>query len=142
MPSECPRLLAIAGFAAFCHGPSLLALSAPSLGSAASFAVLGGSSVTSTGTTVVTGNLGVRPGGSISGFPPGVVKIGSIRDDLAQQAQNDATTAYNDIAARPCTPMSGQKPAPGVVYCISSVTGTLTLDAGGDKNAVWIFQST
>src|ERR1043166_2083715 len=141
MPSGHPRLLAIAGFAALCHGSPLLAQSAPSLGSAASFAVLGGTSVTNTGATVVTGNLGVRPGGSITVFPPGVVKVGSIRNDLAQQAQGDASAAYNDIASQSCKPVTSPTLGPGV-YCISSVAGTLTLDAGGDKNAVWIFRST
>src|SRR5579863_771953 len=71
----------------------------PPLGTAASFAVLGGSAVSNTGSTVVTGDLGVSPGTAITGFPPGIV-IGTIHDAdaVALQAQNDVTTAYGDAA--------------------------------------------
>jgi Ice-binding-like len=63
---------------------------APSLGSAASFAVLGGQTVTNTGPSVVNGNLGVSPGAAVTGFPPGIVVGGTIHaaDALALQAQS------------------------------------------------------
>ena len=123
---------------------------APSLGSAASFAVLGGQSVTNTGPTVVNGNLGVSPGTAVTGFPPGIVVGGTIHaaDAVALQAQSDVTTAYNVLAGQPCnTNLTGQDLGgltllPGV-YCFSSsaqLTGTLTLDAQGNPSAVFIFQ--
>jgi type VI secretion system secreted protein VgrG len=120
----------------------------PSLGAAASFAVLGGSSVTSSGSTVVTGNLGVSPGNSIIGSP--IVKVGATyrNDSVARQAQKDAAAAYGDLAGRTCghdlsgQDLGGRTLSPGV-YCFSSsaqLTGTLILDAAGDPNAVWVFQ--
>jgi len=83
---------------------------APGLGTAGSFAVLGGSAVTNTGPTIVTGDLGVSPGTAVTGFPPGSV-IGTIHsaDAVALQAQSDVTTAYNDLASQACNPaLTGQ----------------------------------
>jgi hypothetical protein len=122
----------------------------PSLGTASSFSVLAGSSVTNTGPTVVTGNVGVSPGSSVTGFPPGVIVGGSIHvnDAVAVQAQNDLTVAYNNAASQPCdVTLSGQDLGgltltPGT-YCFSSsaqLTGTLILDAQGNPDAVFIFQ--
>lgn len=119
---------------------------------AATFAVLGGSTVTNTGSTVVVGNVGVSPGTSITGFPPGTVSSGSIHsaDATAGQAQSDLTAAYNTAAGLPCpggnvltgTNLGGLTLAPGV-YCFSSsaqLTGTLVLNGGGNPNAQFIFQ--
>lgn len=119
------------------------------LGSAQSFAVLGGSTVTNTGPTLVTGDLGVWPGTAITGFPPGVVN-GTIHasDAVAHQAQNDVTIAYNALAgmapnqALTGTDLGGLTLTPGVYFFASSafLTGTLTLDAMGDPNAMFVFQ--
>jgi hypothetical protein len=121
-----------------------------SLGTAQNFGVLGGSAVTNTGATTVNGNVGVSPGSSVTGFPPGVVVGGAIHsnDAVAMQAQNDLTTAYNNIAATPCTVdltgqnLGGLTLTPGV-YCFSTsaqLTGALTLDALGNPNALFLFK--
>src|SRR5580658_5575281 len=126
------------------------AQTAPSLGTAQSFAVLGASAVTNTGPSVITGDLGLSPGTSITGFPPGIVDGGSIyaTDALAAQARADATAAYLDLAGEACnttygvpTDLGGKTLVPGV-YCFSSsaaLTGTLTLNAGGNPDAPFIF---
>jgi len=120
------------------------------LGTAASFGVLAGSTVTNTGPTIVNGDLGVSPGAAVTGFPPGVVN-GTIYagDAVAAQAKLDLTTAYLDAAGRTTAPITvsgnlgGQTLAPGLYKSTSSLeitSGDLTLDAQGDENAVWIFQ--
>lgn len=125
------------------------AATAPSLGAASSFAVLGGASVTNTGATAIIGELGVSPGTSVTGFPPGSVTGGTIHlnDAAASSAQTDLTTAYDDLAGQTCittisADLGGMTLIPGV-YCSGSsmaLTGTLTLDAEGDPDAVWVFQ--
>ena len=118
-------------------------------GTAAEYAVLGGSTVTNTGPSVLTGDLGLSPGTSITGFPPGTVN-GTIHrtDAAALQAQKDLTTAYDDAAGRSSTAtisadLGGQTLAPGVYTGAPSLhlTGTVTLDGEGDESAVFIFQA-
>lgn len=83
-----------------------------SLGSAQSFAVLGGSTVTNTGPSVIMGDLGVSPGSAVTGFPQGiVVPPGTmhIADAVALQAQSDVTTSYNILAGMaPTYDLTGQ----------------------------------
>ena len=118
------------------------------LGTAASFAVLAGQTVTNTGPSVITGGIGLSPGSAVTGFPPGTVH-GSIHtaDAVALQAQADLTTAYNDAASRATSAtvsadLGGQKLLPGVYTGGTlGLTGTLTLDAQGDPHAVFLFQS-
>ena len=122
------------------------------LGEAANFTILGGSTVTNTGATIVTGNLGLSPGSSVTGFPPGTVTGGSIHinDALATQAHADAATALTQLANETSTSnLSGQDLGtlgsplvPGVFHFNTSaqLTGTLILDTGGDPNAAFHFQ--
>ena len=117
------------------------------LGTAGNFGVLAGSAVTNTGPTVVNGSVGVWPGTSITGFPPGSVFPGSgtlhSADAVAQQAQSDLSAAYVDAANRVCGTtiaaglLGGLTLTPGV-YCMGAgnLTGTLTLNGPG----VYIFQ--
>ncbi len=131
--------------------PAVAATAPVGLGAAGSFAVLAGTTVTNTGPSRISGNLGVSPGTAVTGFPPGIVTGGTIHraDGVAGGAQSDLTTAYNDAAGRsptanvPAFIGAGQTLAPGVYKASSSldVGGSLTLDAHGDPNAVWIFQA-
>jgi hypothetical protein len=128
-----------------------LSPTALSLGRAQSFVVLGGSTVTNTGATQLTGDVGVSsPGVSVTGFPPGTVARGAqhVGDPVANQAQHDAQNAYTALSGRVCsTPLTGQDLggqtlSPGV-YCFTSsaqTTGRLVLDARGNPNGVWVFQ--
>jgi hypothetical protein len=117
----------------------------PSLGIAASFVVLGGSSVTSVGSEL-TGNVGVSPGTTVS-LTDTTVTLGTIDQDdaVARQAQRDNVAAYNDLVSRPCTTATNAltgSPAPGVICLSSSVQLDGTLELHGDANAVFIFKVT
>jgi type VI secretion system secreted protein VgrG len=141
-------LLGLAGSVVF--GGRAGAATAPGLGTADSFAVLAAETVTNTGPSVISGDLGVSPGTAVTGFPPGSVVNGMIRanDAVAAQAQADATTAFNNLAGQACdVDLTGQDlgglTLTAGVFCFSSsaqLTGTLTLDAQGDPDAVFIFQ--
>ncbi|MFC4590818.1 ice-binding family protein [Sphaerisporangium corydalis] len=142
-------LLAAGGVIATSSGAN--AVTAPvALGTAANFAVLAGSTVASTGPTAVTGDLGISPGSTLTGFPPGTVN-GAIHlaDATAAQAQVDLIAAYNDAAGRtPAvtipTELGGTTVTPGVYTSAAGtfdITGNLTLDAQGDPTAVFILQA-
>jgi hypothetical protein len=143
---------------------STLALAAPAqaqnavpLGGANAFAVLGATTVTNTGPSIITGDLGVSPGPSCTGLPapcigggPGTVN-GTIHltDAVAAQAQLDLTTAYNNAQSQTGaitvpTELGGTTRGPGVYNSAAGtfgITGTLTLDGQGNPNARFIFQT-
>ena len=120
------------------------------LGAAGStFAVLGGSAITNTGASVIFGNVGVAPGTSITGFGSATINGTTHNNDATSiQAQADllaAFTAGNLLTPNQTTltgDIGGRTLGPGVYPASSSlgITGTLTLDGGGDPNAVWVFQ--
>lgn len=138
------------GLAGLMATPASASQATVNLGTAAPFAVLAGTTVVNTGATVLSGDLGLSPGSSVVGFPPGTIINGAeyVADPTAVQAQNDLTTAYNDAASRtPATTVStdlgGQTLAPGVYNSASGIglTGTVTLDGQNNPNSVFIFQA-
>jgi hypothetical protein len=128
-------------------GSALAATASVGLGTAASFSVLAGSTVTNTGPTTMFGDLGLSPGSSVTGAPH-VLGATHVDDAVSIGAKNSLTTAYNDAASRPTngsagTDLAGQTFTPGVRTASSSLllsSGSVTLDAKGDPNAVFIFQ--
>ncbi|HEX8723252.1 MAG TPA: ice-binding family protein [Pyrinomonadaceae bacterium] len=121
-------------------------------GSTTTYAVLAASAVTSSGLTVLNGDLGVSPGTAITGFPPGVVTGAThVADPVAAQAQADAQVEYAYLDGLPCDPannltgvdLGGKVLKPGV-YCFDSsaqLTGTLILDAQGSCDSLFVFQT-
>ncbi len=124
------------------------------LASSANYSVLGGTTVTNTGPSVLNNSVGVSPGTAITGFPPGIVTPPAIIDAnasaTAAQAQLDLTAAYLDAAGRPLNAtttadLSGLTLVGGVYAGPSksplSLTGTLVLDGEGNPNSVFILQT-
>jgi hypothetical protein len=121
------------------------------MGSAATIAILAGSAISNTGATNVTGDMGLSPGTSVGGFPPGIL-TGTlhINDAIANQAKLDITAAYNDAAGRTGSDIvtlsgniGGLTLTPGLYKSTSSLTvssGDVTFDAKGNTNAVFIIQ--
>lgn len=113
------------------------------------FAVLAGTTVTCAGASTITGDVGVSPGSAIVGFPAPCTNVGVLRIPPASDpAQLDLTAAYTTLTGLPCAATVGPNLA-GLtltqgVYCVgaavSNLTGTLTLDAQGNANAVFVFR--
>lgn len=150
-------LCPVAGFALLTvlFGPARASAQvSPGLGNADSYSVLAGSEVTNTGTTTISGNVGISPG---IGPPPHFTGFGTVvfggsstvhdADTDAANAQADQATAYTALD-QGCTvtfagtkDLAGDTLVPGV-YCANSfhlTSGTLTLT--GSASDVWIFKS-
>lgn len=121
------------------------------LGSAAGNGIMAGTAVTCVTGGIINADVSISPGNTITGFGPCVITgVQHLADAVAAQAQIDLTTAYNTLAGLPCPPanfiaanLGGTTKTAGV-YCSASsigVSGTLTLDGGGDPNAVFVFQA-
>ena len=136
--------LGLAAFLAVVLAGTALAAASVNLGTAKSFAVLAGTTITNTGATTITGDVGVHPGKTATGFTTvtlhGAKHLG---DAVALSAKNSLVTAYNDAAgATPVTNVPtelGGTTLKAGVYASDTLglTGTLTLDGAG----VYIFQA-
>lgn len=130
-----------------------LAPGAIALGSASTFGIMATSAITNTGPSVINGDVSLNPGTSMTGFPPGVVN-GTIHtnDTVSAQAKADLLVAYNTAKTLPPgTTIAGGADL-GALYPLGIPPGTYTsgstmlvstplvLDAGGNANAVWVFQ--
>jgi hypothetical protein len=125
-------------------------LVAPNLGAARGYAVLAASTVTNTGASAIVGDLGLSPGISVTGFPPGML-AGTlhIADPSGAQAQLDLTAAVQRCR-RPHARSGHARREPGrhdagpgplqVDLSLEISSGDLTLDAQGDASAVYVFQ--
>jgi len=121
------------------------------LGGAAANGIMAGTAVTCVSGGIINANVSISPGNTITGFGPCVITgVQNLNNGVAIQAQVDLTNAYNTLRDLPCPPanaivanLGGTTKAAGV-YCTATsigVTGTLTLDGGGDPNATFVFQA-
>lgn len=143
---NCISLLAFSFWAVSAYGSA----NSVNLGTAGTFAVLAGPTVTDTGATTLPGDLGLWPGTEITGFPPGFVSGGTTHasDAVAKQAQSDLTLAYIAAAGQQGginltgQDLGGLTLTLGVYHFDSSaqLTGILTLNALGDPNSIFVFQ--
>jgi hypothetical protein len=128
-------LIVLASLSTLLFASTALGAAAPvGLGTAASFSVLGGSTVTNTGPTTMFGSLGLSPGSSVTGAPQ-VLGATHVDDAVAIGAKNALTTAYNNAAGRPSNGSAGTDLA-GQVF----LPGVRTASSSGNPNAVFIFQ--
>ena len=137
-------ILGLAAFLAVTLAGTALAAASVNLGTAKSFAVLAGTTITNTGATTITGDVGLHPGKAATGFTTvtlhGAKHLG---DAVALKAKKALVTAYNDAAgAKPvtkvATELGGTTLKPGVYASDTlGLTGTLTLDGEG----LYIFQA-
>jgi hypothetical protein len=132
---------------------TVLAPSAVPLGSAAGFGIMATSAITNTGAaTMINGDVSLDPGTSCGLLPVQVNGTIHINDTVSAQARIDLLAAYNTAKGLPPgTTISGGADL-GALYPSGIPPGTYTsgstmlvstplvLDAGGNANAVWVFQ--
>jgi hypothetical protein len=118
------------------------------LGTASSFAILGGSAITNTGTSIIHGDIGSYPTPTETGVPDMVLTGTDHQGDaVTQQAKTDLLTAYNTAfgespATQVVTELGGTRLTPGIYSSDTlEITGILTLDTGGDPDALFVFQA-
>jgi len=136
--------IVVSAFALGLWPTAALAATQPRLSTATSFAVLAGSTITNTGSSVIHGAIGLSPGSAVTGFPPGSATSKQKTNAVARQAKTDLVTTYNDLASWRATrsmtglDLGGKTLTPGVYTFSSSaqLTGTLTLSGNG----IFIFQ--
>jgi type VI secretion system secreted protein VgrG len=121
----------------------------PPLGTETNFTVLAGTQVTSSGNTVINGAVGVSPGSTISGFPPGEINGSThLNNTTAQNAKADLVSAYANLQGQSATAnfsgqnLGGKSLQPGVYNYNGAATldGVLVLDGGGNPDGMFIFQ--
>lgn len=130
------------------------------LATAGSFGVLAASTVTNTGPSVVSGNVGVYAGTAITGFAtspspgPGTIINGTLHsaDGVAEQAQSDNTTAYGQAAGAASTASVtgvslgatgpvGMTLTQGVYTSTNDINVNGLLILSGNANSVFVFQA-
>ncbi|HSJ10678.1 MAG TPA: ice-binding family protein, partial [Longimicrobiales bacterium] len=121
------------------------------LGAAAPNGIMAGTAVTCVNLGVINADVSISPGNTITGFGPCVITgVQNLANAIAAQAQIDLTNAFNELAGMACPPANaisanlGGTTLEAGVYCTATgigVTGTLTLDGGGDPNAMFVFQA-
>lgn len=132
-----------------------LAPGAANLGSVTTFGIMATSAITNTGAaTMINGDVSLEPGTSNGLLPVQVNGTIHINDTVSHQARADLLVAYDYLKnLAPGTTVPGGQDlgafgvTPGILPpgtytsgSTMSVNTTLTLDAGGDANAVWVFQ--
>jgi hypothetical protein len=121
------------------------------LGNAQTHGILAGTQITCVTNGLIGADVGVSPGNTLTGFGPcSYTGAANLANAVAAQAQLDLTAAYNTLAGLACPPANaivadlGGTTLPAGVYCSASginVTGTLTLNGGGNPDAVFVFQA-
>ncbi|MEX1139759.1 MAG: ice-binding family protein [Bacteroidota bacterium] len=123
------------------------------LGSASTYGIMATSAITSTGNSIINGDVSLDPGTSMTGFPPAIVNGAiHINDTQSAQARADLLVAYNYFKNLPPGVTISAGADLGALYPSGIPPGTYTsgstmlvstplvLDAGGNANAVWVFQ--
>lgn len=141
----------ITGFATVTVTATPAAAPLVDLGDAAPNGIMAGTEVTCISGGTIYADVSISPGNTVTGFGPCVITGEQyLADAVAEQGQIDLTSAYDELVGLPCAPANaiaadlGGTTLPAGVYCTASgidVTGTLTLDGGGDPDATFVFQS-